>query len=239
MTYPDYTPLPDAPSVGARFGPKRVKHAMRDYLRYRLPVTLAYLRPLWGVDPDPVNGDVPDPVSWMRNPPLALDLFPRIAVQVTRMPQQRRTEQGDDGEWAVQYAFTIFAWCKADADPVPTGLTRADDHQRWEAVIDQRDLLMAAVRYTVLNGLHLGVQPAGTFGVDEDSLVEDYTDPAATGGDRWVAGGTLTGRVRVFETIEGTRIGTVREIDVDVVAQPPDDPQSITDFQLSVHPALQ
>lgn len=229
MTVPSTVPAP-------AIGPLRVKRTFKEYLEERLPTTLAYLRPLWDVSDD----ELPDPVSYMRNPPLSLDVFPRIAVEVPNLGSQRRTEQSDDGEWFTQYAFTVYAWCKADA---VRGATRAeDDETRWEAVLDQRDLMIAAVRYTVLNGLHLGVQPAGVFAVDEDSLTEAYTDPTAVRGDRWVAGATLRGRVRVLEAIEGTRIGTVQQVHLDVVAPPalPQGPidESISAFNLSVHPAL-
>jgi hypothetical protein len=48
--------------------------------------------------------------------------------------------------------------------------------------------------------------------------------------------------VRVFESIEGVRIGTVQQVEVDVVGQPPPgfgQPESLTGFNLNVHPALQ
>lgn len=231
MTVPAGVPAP-------AIGPYRVKVAFKEYLEQRIPVTLAYLRPLLGVTVD----ELPDPVSYMRNPPLSLDRFPRLAVEVSNTINQRRTEQSDDGEWFTYYGFTLYAWCRADAQR-DVGATKAEDDQtRWEAVLDQRDHMIAALRYSILNGLHLGVQPAGIFAVDEDSLVEGYTEPTAVKGDRWVAGATLRGRVRVLEAIEGTRVGTVQQIHLDVVPQPPpnlgDPGESISDFNLSVHPAL-
>lgn len=231
MTTPAALPLP-------AFGPRRVKDQLRNFMSANLPPTLAALRPLWGVQLE----DVPDPVSYMRNEPQTLDVFPRIAASVRRLATHRRLEPTQDGEWMVYYNFVLYTWVLSNP-PAPTNPpTTRDDDMRWEAVLDQRDYMMAAMRYALLSDLSLGAPPVGSFGVDEDSLVEDYTDPTAGRGDRWLAGGTLTGRVRVFEVVPGPTLGTVRQVTVDVAAQPTHTQDtstlSIDSYNLLVHPAL-
>ena len=186
------------------FGARRVKEQIRDFYATQLPLYLAQMRVGWSAAVE----DSPDPVSYMRNEPLALDVFPRLAIHVGRMTSMVRTEQTEKPEWAAMYDFTVYSWVKADSVMGADGV-EAEAQPRWQTAVDQRDLLSAAVRWAAVDKAHCNVQPVGALVLIENTFVETYTDPTKVGGDRWVCGASLAGRVRVFETIPTLSLGTV------------------------------
>ena len=212
------------------FGARRVKEQIRDFYAAQLPYYLAQMRVGWSAAVE----DSPDPVSYLRNAPLALDVFPRIAVHVGRMLSMGRTEQTESPEWATTYDFTVYSWVKADPATGADGVD-AENQPRWQTAVDQRDLLSAAVRWAAADKAHCLVQPIGTLVLLENSFVETYTDPTKVGGDRWVCGASLAGRVRVTESLPTLSLATVTTPVVTAVSFVPSPSLA---RPVPIHPAL-
>lgn len=173
-------------------GAQGVRRRMAAAIAAGLPDYLTYLRAEW---------DLP---GWMLSDPglvlttepgkLGTDQreYPLIAVVGGR--QTLRTAVPEDGELSVvsEYAMQVYAWVRE---------AKREDLSGWQAAIEARDALGAAIAYWVMDRPHLDVQPLGTLLADPASVSLDPSEVDPVKGDRFVAGVRLNVTVRAEEAL--------------------------------------
>lgn len=165
------------------------KRAVADYLAARLPAHLDALVEQWGVTLD-------KPEDYLPNEPSALDRFPLVAVSGVRVASVRRREVETEAPavvYDVAYALRVFVWVRAQ------GVDRA---------VTLRDDLTAAVRGLLIANPTLDVPDEAVL-IDEDSIVEEYSEPTPVKGDRVVAGSFVGVTVTCTERLLAGSLGTV------------------------------
>lgn len=176
-----------------------------DFLTEALPKRILADRLRRGLSED----DLPLPEAYLPHEPLAVDRTPMIAVTVDRGETQRVEHRGGDanassgGTFAVTYSARIFCWCVGKDLP---------------SAVRQRNDLAVAVRATLLDAQTFGASAENTR-IEEQTLVEEYSDTARTRGDRFLAGAFVGFEMTVFETIDGEATSTIYEpVQVDLDA---------------------
>lgn len=170
------------------------RRAVADYLRANLPMYLADLRLLWGVD----EHDLPDPAEVLPRPALAVDKWPLIAVASTTDFLDGRVDAGGGSiEYDTTYTLRVFSWIIAP---------------KQDVVWDMRDRYASAIRVALLDSPTLGGQPVV---VQEPGVATAAGEPEKANGDRWLAGSFLTVRLRVHEALVRVPSATVGSVRVD------------------------
>lgn len=168
------------------------RRVVADYLREHLPIYLADLRVLWGLD----EQLLPDPVEVLPRPALvAGDRWPRIAVaSVTDALDGRTDAEGGSIEYASIYTLRVFDWIIAP---------------NLDLVWDMRDWYASAIRVALLDSPTLRGKPVV---VQEAGVATAAGEPEKVGGDRWLVGSFLTVRLRVREALVRRPSATVGSV---------------------------
>lgn len=181
-------------------GMRRVRHLLAEFYATNLP---PYVVALGAVNDDPL----PAPVQYLPHAAPVVDRSPIISIGGVRVKSVRRLEHTDtDGiEFAVTYVTRTFIWILADG---------------MEDATDVRDDLTAAVRTLLLDRQTLDLAGVSAV-VDEDTVVEEYSEVEPTGrGERYIAGAYVECDMTVHETVERGPSGTVATVEVEAVPHP-------------------
>lgn len=188
-------------------GVGQAKRTVAGFLRTQMPAHLARLRTEWGVE-------LPDFVDFEHNPLKALDRWPILAVSAMGLTGMSRTGYASqqpgvpEVQYDARYDLRVFLWVR---------------EKEWDRVIDVRDDLTAAVRTLILDRPTLG-DAEETYLIEENTVVEDYSDVAAVKGDRFVAGSFIGFEMRVTEGIGRPLGATVQTVRGNVTVHPPTHP---------------
>lgn len=171
-------------------GIQKAKQAVQDTLEAEFNAYLVGLRTAWGL----TALTLPDVATVKRNEPQALDRWPMLAVSGVRSGTAR-FEVTDEANVAYlrTYTLRLFVWVRSEG---------------WDATIDQRDNLSAAVVQFVLDHPTLS-DDAGLTVAEESDLAEEFSDVTPVKGDRFVAGSYVEFDVELYEVIHRAPSGNV------------------------------
>ena len=171
-------------------GITKAKEAVRVTLEAGFNDYLSGLRTLWTLGVPAL----PDVASFRRNEAQALDRWPLVALSGVRSSITRH-EVTDEVNVAYlsEYTLRAFIWVKAEG---------------WDATIEMRDNLSAALRMFILDHPTLSNDERVTV-AEESDLIEEYSDVTPVKGDRFVAGSYVEFGVELYEVIRRAPGGIV------------------------------
>ena len=182
------------------FGSHFAKQYVNDYLKTDIPRRLIAYRNGWNLD----NYKLPDPEEYLTYEPLALDHWPSlITVAISAKSFERLGYDNNNPLYHVTYAMRTYVWVRTEGS---------------EDVTIMRDRLTTVVRSALMDSPCLGRdENLRTSYIDEATMSEEYSDLTLLKGDRVLAGAYIAYDLRLEEVIARDDIGTISNIDTDVM----------------------
>lgn len=181
-------------------GMEHAKKLVMGYLEAQLPAYLEDLRVAWSL----TEKNLPTPIEFLPNEPKALDKWPMLAIAgADRRIKRSPRSEGGLVMYDATYTLRVFTWVRESG---------------FEETISSRDNLTAAVSTLLMDHVTLGTD--GHAVVQDDGLVESYSDVQAVTGQRHVAGAFTEFQLLLHEAIVRDPIGTADTVSLEVVPHP-------------------
>jgi len=192
-------PLSSYPLMhGAQFA----KSYVNNYFKQDIPVRIVDYRNGWQVD----DINLPTPEEFLVYEPIAIDSWPTvITVAISTSQLARLGFSGPDPLYRVAYQMRTYVWVRCEGS---------------EEVTIMRDRLTTVLRAALLDYPCLKAydeRESFRVSIDEGSLREEFSDITLLKGDRMMAGAYLGYTLEIDEIVSRKPIGTLSEIQVDIV----------------------
>lgn len=186
-------------------GPQFAKAYVNNYLKQDIPVRIIDYRNGWQVD----DQLLPTPEEFITYEPIAIDSWPTVITVVISTGQINRIGfSGSHPLYRIGYQMRTYVWVRTEGS---------------EEVTVMRDRLATVLRAAFLDRPCLNAyDERGSFKatIDEGGIREEFSDVTLLKGDRMMAGAYLSYTLEIDEIVSRKNIGTVDEIQVDIVTHP-------------------